>query len=228
MKTIAISDLHGYLPEITEKFDLLLICGDLCPVDCHNRGYQRDWLNTNFADWIKDLPYNNAESRVVCIAGNHDMFLESMNTAQKSKWLTFCGNKFIYLRNEAYVFRYEDDKIKIFGTPYCKVFGHWAFMREDLRKYYDKIPEDTDILISHDAADFNNLGLISEGWSKGINAGNTVLAEYIKEIKPMYYFCGHIHSGNHKFECIDGINCANVSIMNERYEPINKPLIFEK
>lgn len=231
MKVTVTSDLHGYLPEITEEFDLLLICGDICPVQNHNVHFQEEWLNGTFATWIKNLPYKDMMSRVVCIAGNHDIFLERAKKSKVEEFRINCGEQFVYLKNEEYNFEYLSDKgietLKIFGTPYCKVFGNWAFMREDLRKYYDKIPEDIDILISHDAADINELGVIHEGWSVGVNAGNKILAEYIRKINPKYYFCGHIHSGNHNFEEVDGIKCANVSLMTERYEPLNKILSFE-
>lgn len=231
MKVTVTSDLHGYLPEITEEFDLLLICGDICPVQNHNVHFQEEWLNGTFATWIKNLPYKDMMSRVVCIAGNHDIFLERAKKSKVEEFRTNCGEQFVYLKNEEYDFEYLSDKgietLKIFGTPYCKVFGNWAFMREDLRKYYDKIPDDIDILISHDAADINELGVIHEGWSVGVNAGNQMLTKYVKKISPKYYFCGHIHSGKHDFEEVDGIKCANVSLMNERYEPLNKILSFE-
>lgn len=231
MKIIATSDLHGTLPEIKTEFDLLLICGDICPVWNHNRHYQEEWLNTDFADWIKSLPYKNALSRVVCIAGNHDFYLEGAGRSQMTKFKNNCGNQFVYLRNGEYDFEYLTDRgldtIRIFGTPYCKPFGSWAFMRENLSKYYDEIPEGIDILISHDAADINEMGYIHEGRWSGTNAGNKALADCIKRVKPKYYFCGHIHSGNHKFEDIDGVKCANVSLMNERYSPENEILMFE-
>ena len=228
MKIIATSDLHGELPQITNEFDLLLICGDLCPVWNHNRHFQEEWLNLDFALWIKQLPYANGLSRVVCIGGNHDYFLEGLSKTKRANFQKNCGKQFVYLDNEEYDFEYLTEtgisSIKIFGSPYCKRFGNWAFMREDLAKYYDAIPSNTDILITHDAADFNELGIIHEGRWTGENAGNKVLANYVKKIKPSYYFCGHIHSGNHNLENIDGIKCANVSLMNERYEPVNNPL----
>lgn len=31
IRIVATSDLHGNLPYIRENFDLMLICGDLCP-----------------------------------------------------------------------------------------------------------------------------------------------------------------------------------------------------
>ena len=40
---------------------------------------------------------------------------------------------------------------KIYGSPYTPEFCGWAFMeeREDLKLIWEKIPTDTDILITH-------------------------------------------------------------------------------
>lgn len=231
MRIVVISDLHGHLPELPD-FDLLIIGGDVCPVTNHNRHFQEDWLNGTFSTWINSLPYRNVFSRVVMIAGNHDGYFEGMSKKKKEDWLSHIkDNRLVYLNNEEYDFEYlevdELKHIKLFGCPYCKIFGNWAFMRENLEKYYSAIPEGIDILVTHDAADINNLGLIQMGWYKGENAGNTLLAEHVKRVKPKYYFCGHIHSGNHSLEEIDGIKMANVSIMDENYNPTHKPLIIE-
>ena len=119
MTVIATSDLHGTLPEIKTEFDLLLICGDICPVWDHNRHYQKEWLNTDFADWIKSLPYKNALSRVVCIAGNHDFYLEGAGRSQMTKFKNNCGNQFVYLRNGEYNFEYITDR----GMNYMSLKG---------------------------------------------------------------------------------------------------------
>ena len=230
MKVIATSDLHGILPMIEEEFDLLLIAGDVCPVWCHERQYQWAWLNEDFLNWAKNLPFKDEWSKVVMCPGNHDLILDEVSTTKIKSW-TDKSDRLIYLNNEQYDFEYLTDngieKLKIFGTPYCKVFGNWAFMRENLEKYYDFIPEGLDILISHDAADIDGLGMIKSGMYAGTNAGNTVLADYVEKTKPKYYFCGHIHSGRHEMKEIDGVKSVNVSYVSERYQPENKPFIFE-
>jgi len=225
MKVIAISDLHGYLPTI-EPFDLLLICGDVCPVQNHIRTYQEEWLSNEFAEWINGLPFNDTFSKVVMCAGNHDIIFDGLGKHKKKDWLSHIkDDRLVYLDNEEYEFLSNDGKTyKIFGCPYCKVFGNWAFMRENLEKYYDFIPEKLDFLITHDSADIDNLGMISLGRWKGENAGNVILANYVNKVKPKYYFSGHIHSGRHELKEIDGIKSANVSIMDEYYYPSYLPL----
>lgn len=228
MKVIVTSDLHGYLPEIKEEFDLLLICGDICPVwEPHNIVTQYNFLMETFNVWINNLPYRDVMSRVVMIAGNHDFVFQNITKTKLNKFLNTVNNRLVYLNNEEYEHISYEGTFRIFGTPYCKVFGNWAFMRENLEKYYEPIPEGLDILLSHDAADINGLGLITSGRQKGVNAGNKILAEYIRNRKPRYYFCGHIHSGNHTLKAIDGTQMANVSYVDEHYDTTFKPLIME-
>lgn len=42
MKTIAISDLHGLLPEIVEPADIMFICGDISPLHIQ---FNKPWSN---------------------------------------------------------------------------------------------------------------------------------------------------------------------------------------
>ena len=237
---IALSDTHGYLPEIKTPIDLMLICGDICPAHDHYYAYQINWFQHEFANWINALPYKNEWSRVVITWGNHDHVGERIGKEELECFYITTGHKATVLRNETCLFGYisnvtenaETAEIKhltIFGTPYCKIFGRWAFMLSDerLKLKYNYMPNNCDILLSHDAPDINNLGLISMGEYSGINAGNKVLAEAIKEKKPKIALCGHIHSGNHNFENIEGTWMANVSYVNEAYYPAHEPLHFQ-
>ena len=235
MTGIALSDLHGYLPKIEEAFDLMLLPGDVCPVRDHRRPFQENWIKTDFAEWVKSLPFKNETSRVIMCGGNHDVCLEGMSHSRKKEIEAAAGGRLEILENEGTVVTINEGEedgfvdYQVFATPYCKRFGNWAFMRDydRLDKYYSFIPSGMDFVISHDAADINGLGLISLGPYSGTNAGNKILAEHIKRAKPKYYFCGHIHSGNHSLTDVDGTKMANVSIMDESYYPSNPPLIFE-
>ena len=160
-------------------------------------------------------------------------FLERIGTEELKCFYITTDYRVVVLKNEEYNYEYLTNEgikqLKIFGTPYCKIFGNWAFMvsNEKLKQIYSSIPDFCDILISHDAPDINNLGLISTGRWSGENAGNTVLSEAIIEKKPKMVFCGHIHSGNHVLTKFNNIWMANVSYVDETYHPTNKILQIE-
>lgn len=225
MKILSTSDLHGFLPEIKEPFDLFLICGDICPVECHGRKFQDEWIHDDFVSWVNSLPFKNSWSMVVMTPGNHDFVMETYKPEDYQGIERMCNYKLKILRNESYEFLYPVsdgvDSLNIFGTPYCSIFGNWAFMRspEILEEKYSRIPEDTDILISHDAPNVNKLGAITQGYWKNDTTGNPILSKHIERVKPKLFVCGHFHSGNHQLQNIDGIYMANVSYINEAYEP---------
>ena len=135
MKFLATSDIHGYLPNITEEFDLFMICGDICPADDHSIYYQENWIKNIFTQWINSLPYKTAWSKVILVPGNHDFWFERMTEAQKLEIEMLCFNRLKILKHDEYEFEYPVsdglDSLIIFGTPYCSIFGHWAFMVND-------------------------------------------------------------------------------------------------
>ncbi len=230
------SDCHGFLPKITEPFDLLLIAGDITPCQWgyNYKSVQWDWLINEFKDWLVNLPFKTKGSKVFVTPGNHDKVFEGISVAERTELKQILGANFELLIHEEKIFSYEKEDgliqdIRIFGTPYCKMFGNWSFMFYDsfLEKAFNEIPKDLDILITHDPPSLNNLGKISQGKGKGKEAGNNILAKRLLEIKPKYLFSGHIHSGNHKFEEFNGIMMANVSYVDEFYEPVNQILTFE-
>ena len=227
------SDLHGTLPYICDEFDLMLICGDVCPANQpHVFYFQFQWMKSVFATYIKDLPFKDENSKVFMVFGNHDFFDfandEVIHEIEKS-----CDGRLKILNLETETFSCDGKSVKVFGSPWCHQFYDWAFMTSDdmLRKKYDKyMPEDADIFISHDAPyELNELGAVhyNDGSLKK-DVGNKPLRDIILERKPKYFFCGHIHTGNHDFKEINEFTkAANVSILNERYEWFSEPLKFE-
>lgn len=240
LKVIALSDTHGNLPQIKEEFDLMLVCGDVCPAHGHYYAYQKEWILSDYCDWINSLPFHDERSQVVMVGGNHDFFFERATDEDIAETTKNTNSRLVVLKNETYEFEYADNNgrlhtLKIFGTPYCKKFGNWAFNLSDesLRKKYKKCPEGIDIIISHDSPVLNELGKINQGWQKGKNVGNAVLDELIYRVKPKWFFSGHIHTGNHNLvetkapDCDDIIRMANVSYLDEDYMPAYEPLILE-
>jgi Icc-related predicted phosphoesterase len=232
MKFLATSDIHGYLPNITEEFDLLMICGDICPATDHSIYYQENWIKTIFTQWINSLPYKTAWSKVILVPGNHDFWFERMSVAQKLEIEMLCSHRMKILRHDEYEFEYPVsdglDSLIIFGTPYCSIFGHWAFMVNDetLEKKFSQIENDVDILLSHDSPNIYGLGDVTEGPFKREGSGNPILARHIERIKPLILHTGHFHSGNKKFEERNGTWMANVCYINEDYIPSNAVLSY--
>jgi len=226
MNILALSDTHGSLPKIDTPFDVLLICGDVCPVYCHATKFQREWVNDEFNKWISNLPFKDDNSVVVMTPGNHDFVFEGKEpywTVIKDFELAK-NPRIKVLYNETYEHTYLDNNgvvhtLSIYGTPACKVFGNWAFMYgpDTLKEMYNKCPEGVDIIISHDAPTINELGFIHEGRWSGKDAGNPLLDDLMNRVKPKYYFCGHIHSGQHAMTEHNGTMTANVSYVDEQY-----------
>ena len=232
MKICVMSDLHGELPDAHDTAELTLICGDIVPLRIQrNIPQSKKWVKTEFLYWALNWP----SEKILFIGGNHDFVFDGHWHGGDTTELYFQSDgKVEYMSGEfpKYYTDNEGKEHKIYGTPYCHIFGNWAFMREDetLRELYKSIPTGCDIVISHDAADINNLGLVPPNvWhpSSSVNAGNKVLAEAIKLTKPKYYFCGHIHEGNHRVTEIDGTTMANVSLLDDSYQMVYEPLYLD-
>lgn len=232
MKVAVISDNHGFLPiypslywEGIEECELLLICGDILPLRMQtNMMESRIWLTEEFKPWAASLPVE----QVYFIAGNHDFWFERNDLTAHQIFSSH--DKVRYLKNE-YVdyLSTQDSKVyRIFGTPYCHIFGNWAFMRDEetLAKKFSQIPGNVDILLSHDAP-YGTSDICFEGFSasKG-HIGCPELRDAIIASKPKYNFHGHLHSANHGEEILGETKVYNTSILNEQYDLVYEPLMI--
>lgn len=232
MKVAVISDLHGHLPiypspywEGIEECELLLICGDILPLHCQSKMIEsRLWLIDEFKPWAASLPVE----QVFFIAGNHDFWFERNDLTAHQIFSSH--DKVRYLKNEyADYISTQDAKVyRIFGTPYCHIFGNWAFMRDEetLTKKFNQIPGNVDILLSHDAP-YGTSDICFEGFSasKG-HIGCPELRDAIIASKPKYNFHGHLHSANHGEEILGETKVYNTSILNEQYSLVYEPLMI--
>lgn len=227
MKVTAISDLHGHLIKI-EPCDLLLISGDISPVDIQ-KDYTKMiiWLFKDFRKWVEETPCE----WIVITPGNHDYLF---NKICKPFATTELLGKVKILVDDEFNYYSSDDKwYKIYGTPQCKQFGTWPYMpgNINLSNFYKRIPENVDILITHDSPEIGYVGNIMEAananYPNGIPAGNPYLKEAILDKKPKYVLSGHIHSGDHNLTEYEGTKLANVSLLDESYSVKYEPLTFE-
>jgi Icc-related predicted phosphoesterase len=231
MKICATSDLHGYLPPIPEC-DIFLIAGDICPSYNHEIYFQEQWLRGNFSEWLRAVPARYK----VYIAGNHDFYFEDQLKQRFGRQYRRDG-----IESETNPYYLEDsmceiEGLKIYGSPWQLRFYDWAFNLDEpeLSNVFDKIPK-CDILVTH-SPPFMCGDLVNDVPENEVfdhnkvypkkNNGSKKLIEKIKEYKPALHVYGHIHSG-YGIYMVDSTICANVSFVNERYQPVHKVMEFE-
>jgi predicted phosphohydrolase len=121
----------------------------------------------------------------IFIAGNHDLMFEQ-NPKQAQSLIP---KSIIYLEESCVTI----EGLKIYGTPITPYFFNWAFNRypgQDIEQHMRKIPNDTDILISHGPP----YGILDAN-AKGEHCGCPSMLSKIQEVKPKLLICGHIHEG---------------------------------
>ncbi len=224
IKICAMSDLHGYLPEI-DRCDLVLICGDIIPLNFQaSSKLTYRWFSTTFKEWAEALPCE----KVVFIAGNHELHFPDHYKDYKELFPN--DSKITYLCHEEYVYSGPDDRdYRIFGTPYCKKFDNWAFMLPDsqLHEKFLEIPWRVDILLTHDQPYLYGDVLLQEDcpWANGEHIGSNPLALAILGKAPRYQFNGHLHSCDHNEIVInDNTIHYNVSLKDDSYQVVYNPL----
>lgn len=228
MKIVAISDLHGFLPDpkVMPEGDVLLIAGDIVPdnfsqipgAEYWTRSQQARWIGGTFVRWLEWLPYE----RVIGIAGNHDFVFEG-TLPHRLPWT--------YLNDDSVVI----DGLTFHGSPWVPTFGGWAFMKPDreLSEHWDRIPKETDVLITHGPVwGYGDLVEPYEGKKYGItepqHVGSSSLRWRVDNEMPnlKLHVFGHIHPARGVWE-VDGRTHANVTHVNSQYKPVHDPMVFD-
>lgn len=207
MKFIAISDTHGKHAKIElPKGDVLLHAGDIS-----SRGTENEVLD--FLSWFsaQDHKYK------LFIAGNHDFYFEKNASEFISK---------IIPENVIYLCDYgvQIEGINIWGSPVSPWFYNWAFNRhrgDDIKKHWNKIPPQTDLLITHGPV-FGKL----DKTTRGEQVGCVDLLNTIEKIEPKIHVCGHIHEAYGEVSS-SKTKFLNASVLDENYRLVNAPLMFE-
>ena len=215
MKIVLISDTHNKHHELitkfpqyfTEEYDMIIHAGDIS-----GRGSLVE-INT-FLTWFSSL--DNFKHKVF-IAGNHDWGFEktpSLITPMIPDNVTYLEDSMV-----------DVDGVKIWGSPQSPTFFNWAFNQdrgEQIKRYWDMIPNDIDILITHgppysvgDYVVFNHE-----------HVGCRDLVDTIHRVNPKYHISGHVHGGYGIGQLFDTI-CINASSVNEQYQVVNEPIVIE-
>jgi len=219
IRVIAISDTHNQHESIElPEGDLLIHAGDST-----NRGSKEEIAK--FSLWFRAQPH----AFKVCISGNHDWLFENSPYIAQN---VFYGNVskqeanakgLFYLQDSGAEIDVRGQKLKIYGSPQTPAFCNWAFNNTDdqLEAAWSLIPSDLDIIITH-----GPVHMILDETSSGKHAGCMKLRLALHDKKPKLHISGHIHEG-YGVETWNGTTFANVSTCNLRYQPLNKPMVFD-
>lgn len=215
IKIVFFSDTHSLHKQLGYDYflgaDIAVFCGDMCgytsPVD-------RDGVYEvmHFIKWFSDMPVPHK----IFIAGNHDFALEGREP--------FAGpmHDINYLYNSGLKLY----GLNFWGSPINTPYGNWAFNTsdEERERIWKLIPENTDILITHQCPK----GYLDTTSYGAMRMGCAYLAAEIRSRirKPKIMAFGHNHSGYGETEW-DGIKLINCSVLNEKYELVNMPIRVE-
>ena len=205
MKILAVSDLHGTLPEIPEC-DLLILGGDYNPY--HRIADQASYMDNVFRPWLESVPAHE----IVAVAGNHDfIFQNHKHLLPPLRWH--------YLEDSGI----ELFGLRIWGTPWTPTFFNWAFMKDDqdLVQHFEHMPQGLDILVSHGPP----MNILDKNRS-GYSCGSRSLFNSILENQPEHIIFGHIHESYGRFY-LNGQKFYNVSQLDDSYRYRRGPTLIE-
>ena len=227
LRIVAISDTHEQHEQIALPDGDLLICAG----DISFNG--RPHAVAAFNRWFAAQPHRFK----ILIAGNHDFLFEENNAiarsllAQEIIYLEDSGRaldvaRAASLRGGATANGLRADGpptiLNFWGSPITPWFFNWAFNRhrgEPIRRHWDKIPGDTDILITHGPP----AGILDRNRA-GEHTGCADLRSVVDRIKPRLHVFGHIHEA-HGVEERGGTLFVNACLLDERYRLAHEPVV---
>jgi hypothetical protein len=231
MRIVALSDQHGHLPAIP-PCDLVIIAGDVCPdrvgpflAARDHPDQQKVWFNRNVRPWLARA----AAAHTILTWGNHDWCGQACSFRHDSPAAASTTGLQILVDTATTVpVGPGGDAVTVWATPWSSQFMDWAFMKPpaDLERIYAQIPEQIDILVSHQPPYGFGDRYRHQPSGRAEHLGSRELLAAIDRIRPKLVICGHIHDGHGRFD-YDGVPIYNVSILDEQYRLVHEPTVID-
>jgi len=159
--------------------------------------------------------------------GNHELNHDRPGKLKDDgiKIIQNCGGT--YLEDESVVI----DEIKFWLSATSPFFCDWAFNRQrgpDIASVWAKIPDDVDVIGTH-GPPFGVFDQCERGFGQCENVGCVDLMKRIGELHNLKLSVfGHIHSQYSAKPLLLGeVQYVNASVCNEKYQPVNKPVMVD-
>jgi len=228
MRIVALSDQHGYLPDIP-PCDLLLVAGDVCPdrmgaaVAADHPDQQKDWFDEHARPWLANAPATHK----ILTWGNHDWCGQRCHFGSGSLTAPE-GQILVDAVTRVPASRAGGGTISVWASPWSREFGDWAFMKspDGLAEVYAAIPEGTDILVTHQPPHRHGDRFDHPGAAGIEHLGSAELLSAIGRIRPRLVVCGHLHGGHGRFD-YQGVLIYNVSVVNDDYRLVRPPTVID-
>lgn len=205
LRIVCISDTHGMHRKLRiPPGDVLVHAGDISM-----RGEEK--TIRDFDQWLGELPHKHK----VVICGNHDFCFEIKPELAKT-WMTNAH----YLQDQSVII----EGLKFYGSPWQPTFHNWAFNKdrgEKIKTEWDKIPSDTDVLITH-GPPFGILDKTVD--NRKVGCEELLLA--VNRIKPKIHIFGHIHENYGEIK-LNGTHFINPSSCDYNYIPRQQPIVVD-
>lgn len=210
MRLVAISDTHNQHKKITiPDGDILVHAGDAC-----GSGTFREMAD--FLTWFSGQPHPYK----IYVPGNHCRY------AQESAFRGIVPDNVICLIDQSVsILGY-----KFYGSPWTPEFSiGWAFNKprgEELCKTWAKIPEDTEVLITH-GPPHGILDTVVQDNGAHLSQGCEELRKVVLAMSSLkVHVFGHIHVHHNQMSqmTVNNTKFVNASQLNDRYEIANPPV----
>jgi Icc-related predicted phosphoesterase len=162
----------------------------------------------DFNQWLGELPH-----RCVVVPGNHEFFLE-IDPSRRS----LISNATVLI-NEGI----EIQGLRIWGSPVTPLYGG-AFgvsSAEDRRRLYARIPENTDVLITHGPP----YGVLDSEANSGLHSGCRELFDAVMRVRPKLHVFGHVHGAYGTFQT-EHTTFVNAALLGIHGGLDKSPLVF--
>lgn len=209
---VCLSDTHSrHEGLVVPDGDILLHSGDYSMM-----GYDHEVRA--FLIWYERQPH----AFKILTNGNHEVEVEA-NYPLFRAMLKEYAPSVIYLNDSGA----NVMGLKLWGSAVTPRFGYgWAWNCDrgaDIARHWDMIPTDTDVLITHGPPHGIN-DRLERGEHVGCEDLRRTIDERLDDLK--LSVAGHLHSAYGRDQ-IGGKTFVNASVVNERYELTNAPVVVE-